>query len=97
MNDITLGSVVFSKAGRDSGSYYLVVEIINENFVKIADGKKRTLQKPKTKKVKHLTYSGDTIANIGAKLTEQKQVFDKEIFSALRTFNDKIKTEDCNG
>ena len=33
-----LGEVVYSKAGRDSKSYYIVVEIVNENAVKIADG-----------------------------------------------------------
>ena len=33
-----LGQVVYSKQGRDSGRYYAVVEIVDETYVKIADG-----------------------------------------------------------
>ena len=33
-----LGQVVYSKSGRDSGRYYAVVEIVNADYVRIADG-----------------------------------------------------------
>ena len=50
---MSCGTVVFSKAGRDKGTAMVVLE--NENgFLKLADGKLRTLEKPKRKKIKHV-------------------------------------------
>jgi ribosomal protein L14E/L6E/L27E len=39
---------------RDSKKYFVVIQIINEEYVYIADGSLRTIQKPKKKKIKHL-------------------------------------------
>ena len=50
MKEIKVGSVVFSKAGRDQGSFYVVTEIVDENYVKIADGDLRRVDTPKLKK-----------------------------------------------
>ena len=45
---------VLSLSGRDAGRIHLIIEIIDENYVLIADGKHRKLEKPKKKKLKHL-------------------------------------------
>ena len=58
MKEIKVGSVVFSKAGRDAGSFYVVTEIVDENYVKIADGDLRRIDTPKLKKIKHLKTEG---------------------------------------
>lgn len=55
--DIHIGRVVYSKCGRDSKKYFVVIQIINEEYVYIADGSLRTIQKPKKKKIKHLSLS----------------------------------------
>jgi len=47
------GSVVFSKAGRDKGKAMVVLEA-NGEYLALADGKIRTIAKPKTKKAKHV-------------------------------------------
>lgn len=52
--EIHIGRVVYSKCGRDSKKYFVVIQIINEEYVYIADGSLRTIQKPKKKKIKHL-------------------------------------------
>ena len=51
---ITVGRVVRSKAGRDSGRLFLVVRILDEEHLMIADGDLRKLEKPKKKKLRHL-------------------------------------------
>ncbi len=51
--DIIKGSVVRAKAGRDKGSYFVVLNL-EENFAFIADGKTRKLENPKKKNLKHL-------------------------------------------
>lgn len=89
-SEIKLGSVVFSTAGRDSGRFYVVVEIVDDKFVKIADGDLRRLATPKIKKIKHVKYQGEIIDKLNEKLVEGKKVFDAEIKSALRAYNGSI-------
>ena len=48
-----IGTVVFSKAGRDKG-LAMVVLGVDENYLLLADGKLRTLENPKKKKIKHV-------------------------------------------
>lgn len=56
---IMIGQVVISQAGRDKGHYYMVVKVLNENYVLLADGKIKTLDKPKKKNIKHIQkYAG---------------------------------------
>ncbi|MGI6239300.1 MAG: KOW domain-containing protein [Christensenellales bacterium] len=52
---VELGRVVIAKCGRGAGRKYLVTKVIDEDFVLIADGKTRTAQKQKKKRIKHLT------------------------------------------
>lgn len=84
-----LGQIVYSKAGRDSGKYYCVVEIVSEDRVKIADGNLRRIKRAKTKNVKHLQSDGDVLAKVADKLRNGQQVFDAELYSALRFYNEK--------
>lgn len=51
--EIGVGSVVCAKAGHDLGGLFLVVGIEGE-YVLLADGKRRRVQKPKRKKQKHV-------------------------------------------
>jgi ribosomal protein L14E/L6E/L27E len=86
---IDLGSVVLSKAGRDSGRYFVVVEVVNKEYVRICDGDTHPQSKAKLKKLKHLKANGDVLIKIADKFREHKQVFDAEICSALRIYNQK--------
>ena len=56
-----IGSIVYALSGRDKGSYYLIVSR-KENRIFIADGRRRTLQKPKVKNHIHLSDTGEKIA-----------------------------------
>lgn len=85
-----LGQVVYSKQGRDSGRYYAVIEIVDDTYVKIADGKLRRVKSPKLKKVKHLKTKGDMLDKISEKLKQNAQVFDTELRSALRPYNEEV-------
>lgn len=80
---IELGTICYSKSGRDKGRYYAVVGIIDDQYVLIADGMLRKLSKPKKKKLKHLRMKPIILDTIGGKLKEGKKVFDAELKSAL--------------
>lgn len=58
--DIKVGSVVKSCAGRDKNSYFVAVGI-SGGFVEIADGKKRKLENPKRKNIKHISPTSSVI------------------------------------
>lgn len=78
-----IGRVVYSKAGRDAGSHYVVVGIIDGEYVAIANGCLRKVDNPKKKKIKHLTARPECIASVQAKLQEGKFVFDSELRNCL--------------
>ena len=48
-----IGTVVFSKRGRDKGRLFLVIASDNE-YVFLSDGALRPLCRPKKKKIKHI-------------------------------------------
>lgn len=84
---ITVGSIVYSRAGRDQGRYYVVTEVLDDSHVSIADGSVRKLAKPKKKKIKHLKNTGEVLENIAGKILTSAKIYDAEIFSALRKYN----------
>ena len=51
--NIQKGSIVRATAGRDKGGYFVVLGVEGK-YAMIADGKRRQVQHPKRKKLKHL-------------------------------------------
>lgn len=69
--ELTVGSVVYSKAGHDIGRAYVVLSISGRaGYVAVADGKKKTIASPKIKNAKHLRYKGEFCRQVAEKLTE---------------------------
>ncbi len=60
--ELKTGRVVYSKAGRDKG-YFLVITEANENYVLVADGKERPLERPKRKNTKHIGVTKAVLDN----------------------------------
>ena len=52
--DLYPGDVVCSQAGHDRGRLFVVMETVDEQYVRIADGDTRKIEKTKLKKRKHL-------------------------------------------
>lgn len=57
MNKDCLGTVVYSKAGRDIDRKFIIMDIIDKDYVYICDGDLRKVEKPKKKKIKHLMFT----------------------------------------
>ena len=51
--EVTVGTIVFSKAGRDKGNILLVIKT-EGNYAYVCDGNLRKTEKPKKKKLMHL-------------------------------------------
>lgn len=85
MNEnIHIGRVVYSKSGRDSKKYFVVIGTINEEYVYIADGSLRTIQKPKKKKIKHLTLSSLVSNEINDLVLSGEQISNSQIKKFLQ-------------
>ena len=80
---LTLGQVVFSKAGRDAGKVFIVVGILDDVFVYISDGNLRRIEKPKKKKIKHLDPTKDINITLGQKLENKLKVSNSDMRKAL--------------
>lgn len=90
MKQLELGSVVYSKAGHDAGRFYVVVEIVDDSYVKIADGELRKTESPKLKKIKHLEVQSEVVSSINQKLIGNQKVIDAEVRRALNAYNGSI-------
>ncbi len=77
-----------STQGRDKGMFFVVVNVdVKKGYVYLADGGMRKLNAPKRKNLKHVSNSGTVLNNIADKFNTGKKVFDSEVKSALRQFN----------
>ena len=76
--DINISDVVVSTAGRDAGTWFYV---INEDpvFVFLANGKDRTLDKPKRKKRKHVQKVLRSETRVADKLRQGDKVLNSEL------------------
>lgn len=74
------GQIVLSAAGHDKGMFFVVMEI-KGGFAFIADGKRRKVNSPKRKSLKHLKPT-NTVIN-PANLT------DKKLRSVIREFTEQ--------
>ena len=76
------GRVVLSTQGRDEGRYFIVLEVIDENFVLMADGLTRKIDHPKKKKVKHLRPK-PIVVNVDGATLPNKHLQDSDLRRAL--------------
>ncbi|WP_123054708.1 KOW domain-containing RNA-binding protein [Clostridium sp. JN-1] len=82
-----LGKVVYSKAGRDSDKFFIVVDIIDDNYVYICDGKLRTIERPKKKKIKHLGFTSLIAEDIKDLLVSEKKISNAMIREFLQSYD----------
>nr|WP_243700692.1 RNA-binding protein [Caldanaerobacter subterraneus] len=86
MDDLQLGQVVRSKAGRDKGRVFVVVGRVDEQHVLIADGDLRKIEKPKKKKYKHLQRYNDVLLAVKEKLEKGESLTNEEIRRLLEPY-----------
>ncbi|MBE3593220.1 MAG: KOW domain-containing RNA-binding protein [Thermoanaerobacter sp.] len=86
MEDLQIGQVVRSKAGRDKGRIFVVVGKFDDQHVLVADGDLRKIEKPKKKKFKHLQRYNDVIWQIKEKIQKSDKLTNEEIRKFLEPY-----------
>ena len=72
------GRVVLSTQGRDEGRYFIVLEVIDDQFVLMADGLTRRIDHPKKKKIKHLRPK-PIVVNVDGSTLPNKHLQDSDL------------------
>ncbi|MFA7412743.1 MAG: KOW domain-containing RNA-binding protein [Tissierellaceae bacterium] len=86
-DDIAVGQVVKSRAGRDKGRIFLILDIVDEQNVLIVDGDLRKLDNPKLKKLKHLIVYNTIVPDLKQKLDSNIKINNAYIRKLLEPFN----------
>ena len=87
MQDLSMGQVVISTAGRDKDHKFVVLCIINDQYVYISDGDIRKLEKPKKKKTKHLKKLNHVFEGIQDKLESEDKLSNSKIRKLLKSID----------
>lgn len=96
IDDLFLGQIVYSKAGRDKGNYMVVIEKMNSEYVRLCDGQTRRIENPKKKKVKHLIKTNHILSSIYKNLETDQKISNAELKEHLNKlgYNTQIKKQE---
>jgi len=83
LNGLRPGQMVISIQGRDCGSEYLTLGFEGDRFLLVADGVKRTPERPKKKNLRHVKVSPLVDREIEKKITGGGRVTGEDIHQAL--------------
>ena len=78
LSDLAIADVVISTAGRDAGKLFYVLEA-DDIWLILANGKDRSIEKPKRKKRKHTTKVLRSETRIAEKLRCGEKVLNSEL------------------
>lgn len=86
-SDIAVGQVVKSRAGRDKGNIFLVLDIIDSKHIYIVDGDIRKLDAPKKKKISHVIVYNTVFPELKEKMKNGTKINNSYIRKLLEPFN----------
>ena len=94
--NIFVSDVVVSTAGRDQGRLYYVIST-DELFLMLVNGKDRTLDKPKRKKLRHVQKVLRSETRVAAKLASGDKVLNSELRRDLAYFAREMQANNLGG
>lgn len=86
-DELSIGQVVRSRAGRDKGKIFLIYNIIDHDSVYVVDGNLRKLDNPKKKKIKHLIVYNTVLYELKDKINNNVKINNAYIRKLLEPFN----------
>ena len=94
--EVDKSSLIVSKAGRDKGQLFYVIDT-DEQYVYLADGKSRKLEKPKRKKRKHVEQVPRTESRIAEKIRNGDKVLNSELRRELAVIGQTFNSQNQGG
>lgn len=84
-NKYDIGCFAVSKAGHDYNEIYVIIHSDSE-YLYLADGNKKTIDKPKKKKKKHVQLVKCIDQDIQAKLNQDKLLINEDVKRAIKLY-----------
>lgn len=81
--NVFAGDIVYATQGRDKDTPFVVLEVLNDEYVLLSNGRRRKVTKPKKKKMKHIKQSGFSSSPIQEKLRTGGIVTNPDVKRAL--------------
>ena len=96
LSDIIIADVVISTAGRDQGKLFYVIGT-DPVYLTLANGKDRTLEKPKRKKRKHIQKVLRSETRVAEKLRLGDKVLNSELRRDLAAISRDMQSNNLGG
>ena len=96
ISDFNISDVVVTTAGRDQGKLFYVIGT-DPVYLELANGKDRTLDKPKRKKRKHVAKVLRSETRVAEKLMEGDKVLNSELREDLAELRQKMQSHNQGG
>ena len=94
--EFMISDVVASAAGRDQGKLFYIIGA-DETYLMLANGKDRTLEKPKRKKRKHTRKVLRSETRVAAKLVSGDKVLNSELRRDLAYLSRELQANNLGG
>ncbi|WP_112179318.1 MULTISPECIES: KOW domain-containing RNA-binding protein [Paraliobacillus] len=88
-----IGQVVQIMQGREAGQYAIVINIVDDRFVLLADGEKRKFDSPKKKNLNHVIPMSFISPEVQNSLLETGRVTNGKLRFAISKFVNEVVTD----
>ena len=88
-----LGQVVRITQGRETGQYAVVIKVLDDRFVMLADGDKRKYDRPKKKNLHHFEMVDYISKEIQSSLLETGRVTNGKLRFTIAKFVNEVVTD----
>jgi ribosomal protein L14E/L6E/L27E len=92
-----IGQIVVIKSGREAGQYAIIVRLVDERFVLVADGEKRKFDHPKKKNISHLQLLDHISSEVQSSIQETARVTNGKLRFALANYLNQNLSEKEKG
>ena len=86
--DTIIGRYVWSKSGRDKDHLFIIIDIIDDGNVLLADGNLRRVDNPKKKNLKHLKITNQVSEEVSETVLAKKKLNDSDLQKAVLRYNE---------
>lgn len=88
-----IGQLVRVLQGREEGQFAVIIKILDERFVLIADGDKRKFDRPKKKNINHLECFSEVSPEVQNSILETGRVTNGKLRYAIHKFVNEQVTD----
>lgn len=84
-----IGQIVEVLKGRETGQYAVIIGVVDERFVFLADGNKRKYDQPKKKNIQHIRFTGEVAMEVFESIQESGRVTNSKLRFVLNRFENE--------